>query len=130
MIRSLLRALGFGKPDALMPRPPFEAGDLLSIITDDNQFGVVKVLAADAVGVHARLYVQRFARRPHANELGEFSTAPFGPEYGNPFSIGHMPLSHASFATWQPELIVRGQPVVEEELEGFRMWLKAEAGYF
>lgn len=102
----------------------------MSVVTDDGQFGVVKVLVADAGGVHARLYIQRFGRRPHANELGELSTAPFGPEHANRFSIGHMPLGHASFAGWEPELIVGGQAVAEEELEGYRMWLDAEAGYF
>jgi hypothetical protein len=105
-------------------------GDLVSVVTDDGSFGVIKVLATDEGGVHARLYVQRFDRRPLPDELGELSTAPFGPEHGNPFSIGHMPLSHTSFGGWQPELIVRGTGVAEEELEGYRMWQEAEAGYF
>lgn len=108
----------------------FRGGDLVSVVTDDGRFGVIKVLVADEGGIHARLYVQRFDRRPRPTDLGALSMAPFGPEYGNPFSIGHMPLSHSSFAGWQPEIIVRGSTVLEEELEGYRMWQDAEAGYF
>ena len=108
----------------------FHAGDLVSVVTDDQQFGVVKVLAVDAGGVHARLYVQRWERRPTLEELGELSTAPFGPEHANPFSIGHMPLSHQTFVAWQPILITSRTSVDEDELEGYRMWQEAEAGYF
>ena len=108
----------------------FEPGDLVSVVTDDERFGVVKVLAVDRGGVHARLYVQRFEARPGAEEVGELSTAPFGPEYENPFSIGHMPLSHQTFAAWQPVLIRPGASVDEDELDGYRMWQDAEAGYF
>jgi len=91
---------------------------------------VAKILAADERGVHARLYVQRYDHRPAKEELSELSTAPFGPGHDNPFSIGHMPLSHGSFAGWDPRLISRDSPVEEEELEGYRMWQEAEAGYF
>jgi hypothetical protein len=105
-------------------------GDLVSVITDAGRFAVMKVLAADAGGVHVRLYVQRFDRRPGPAGLGELSTAPFGPGHDHPFSIGHLPLSHASFATWQPELITRGPAVTEEELDGYRMWQDANGGYF
>jgi hypothetical protein len=108
----------------------FGSGDLVSVVTDDGRFGVIKILVADEGGVHARLYVQRFDQRPGPTDLDELSTAPFGPEHGNPFSIGHMPLSHASFAGWQPAIIVRGSTVLEQELEGYRMWQDAEAGYF
>jgi hypothetical protein len=94
-----------GQPHA--PDYGFVRGDLVSVVTDEG-FGVVKVLAADEHGVHAR---------------------PFGPEH-KPFSIGHMPLSHASFAGWAPQLIRRGEPVAEEELDGYRMWQEAEGGYF
>lgn len=84
------------------------SGDLVSVITDDGLFGVAKILAADDGGVHARLYVQRFERRPQVGDLGELSTAPFDPEHDNPFSIGHIPLSHHSFGGWEPEIITRG----------------------
>jgi hypothetical protein len=111
-------------------RDVFAPGDLVSVMTDDGRFGVMKVLAVDERGVHARLYVQRFARRPGPADLGELSMAPFGPGHDNPFSIGHMPLSCSSFAAWQPELISRGSVVAEDELEGYHMWQEAKGGYF
>ena len=102
----------------------------MSVVADDGTFAVAKILVADAGGVHTRLYVQRFDHRPRQNELGGLSIAAFGPGYDNPFSIGHLPLSHDAFAAWQPELITRGAAISEEELEGYRMWLEAEGGYF
>src|SRR3712207_1263982 len=103
MIRRLLSAIGLGARDtADGARGPFAAGDLVSVETDRGEYGVMKILATDARGVHARLYVQRFARRPRPEDVGELSTAPFGPGHDHPFSIGHMPLSHLTFARWQP----------------------------
>jgi hypothetical protein len=128
MIRALLRRIGFGSRTPSMPFTP-AAGQLVSVETDDGQYGVMKILAADRDGVHARLYVQRFPVRPSSGSLGDLSLAAFGPEHENPFSIGHMPLSYTSFAGWRPELIGH-EAVREEELDGYRMWEEAEGGYF
>jgi hypothetical protein len=87
------------------------------------------VLAVDAGGVHGRLYVQRFAARPSMADAGELEVAPFGPEHDAPFSIGHMPLSHRAFASFQPQ-VMGEQPVTEEELDGWHMWRDASGGYF
>lgn len=129
----LRRLFGRGpKPtrvERLTSHDPFLPGDLLSVVMEEG-FAVVKVLATDSEGVHARLYVQRFAQRPARDDLGELTTAPFGAGHDNPFSIGHVPLSHQSFAGWQPELLARGELVAEEELEGYLMWQDAEGGYF
>jgi hypothetical protein len=102
---------------------------LVTVSTDDGQFGVGKVLKVDHGGVHLRLYVQRFTRRPAFAELPELSTAGFGPGFDNPFSIGHLPLSFKAFSAWQPEFLAHGD-VLSDELEGYQMWLEAEAGYF
>lgn len=107
----------------------FRAGDLLSV-TAEGQFGVVKVLAIDAEGVHLRLYQERFDSRPLSVDgemltLGSMFAAP-----GEPFSIGHLPMSHASFAGWEPQLIRSDGMVGEHELEGYRGWKEAEGGYW
>lgn len=130
MIRNLLERLGFGPRGSRggQPETPI-AGDLWSVVTDDGLYGVAKILAVDGAGVHARLYVQRFQTRPAPEEIGELTLAPFGAGHDVPFSIGHMPLSRATYAEWQPELIARGS-VDEDELEGFRMWEEARGGYF
>jgi hypothetical protein len=112
------------------PESHLAPGDLVSVLCDDGLHGVVKVLAVDRQGVHARLYVQRFEQRPCQVEVRELSTAPFGQGHDNPFSIGHMPLSHAAFAAWQPQTLARGEAVAEEELEGYRTWQEAKGGYF
>jgi hypothetical protein len=132
MIQRLFRALGLAlrRKRPLAGGLPLTAGDLLSIPEEDGRFSVAKILAVDERGVHVRLYVQRFEQLPLRVDPAHLSTAPFGPGHENPFSIGHMPLSHATFATWQPELIARGTAVVDEELEGYRMWLDAKGGYF
>jgi hypothetical protein len=131
MIRRLLDTLGFRRQTS-MPTPAGMspgAGDLFSVVTDDGRYGVMKVLAVDERGVHARLYVQRFDQRPQLAGLGELSLAPFTPDGSNPFSIGHVPLSHQSFAGWRPQLITRAR-VDEEELDGYRTWQDGEGGYF
>jgi hypothetical protein len=120
------------RPDdaaALPPRPPFNAGDLVSVLTEDGQFGVMKVLVVDNQGVHVRLYAQRFKERPQASNLHDLSTAPVETEHGNPFSFGHLPFTCPSFLTWEPQT-VGSEPVTEEELKGYRMWQKADGGYF
>jgi hypothetical protein len=40
-----------------------------------------------------------------------------------------MPLTYEAFAGWQPSPLYR-EPVLEEELEGYRMWQEADGGYF
>lgn len=105
------------------------AGQLLSVLTDDGRYGLMKLLAVDRGGVHARLYVQRFGTRPSVADVGELALAAFGPGHDNPFSIGHMPISYRSFAGWEP-LPVGEQPVTEAELDGYRTWQEASGGYF
>ena len=89
----------------------------------------MKILARDRQGVHVRLYVQRFSVRPRSLPHENLTTAPFGAEHANPLSIGHLPLSFASFAGWQPQQLAK-QEVDEDELEGYRMWQEANGGYF
>jgi hypothetical protein len=124
MLRSRRRS---DDPDGM--HPSIAAGNLVSVRVDDGRFGVMKVLAVDDRGVHVRLYVQRFGRRPAADELGELSIVPPSPEEDVPLSIGHLPLSYRSFAGWQPETIT-AQSVLDEDLEGYRIWKDAQGGYF
>lgn len=110
-------------------KPALNAGDLLSVLTEDGQFGIMKVLTVDDRGVHVRLYAQRFKERPHPSDLHDLSTMSALSEHGNPFSFGHMPFSYSSFLSWEPQA-VGSQPVSEDELRGYRMWQEAKGGYF
>ena len=127
MLRNILN---FFRSDAPVSRSlALEAGDLVSVESDNDLFAVAKILVKDAHGVHVRLYVQRFNERPLQVNVTDLDTAPYGPDHDFPFSIGHMPLAFPSFDTWQPELISRGNPVIEEELVGYRIWQEG-GGYF
>ena len=118
-----------GEGDSSSPKTPFKAGDLLSVLAEDGQFGVIKVLAVDDVGVHARLYTQRFSARPQLSDLHGLSIMPVFLEHGNPFSFGHMPFRTSSFDSWEPQVIGFEQ-VTEEELAGYHLWRKENGGYF
>lgn len=114
------------------PEPPpfdWQPGDLFSIPMDEGGFAVGKLLAVDEVGVHVRLYVERFQERPAETEVGELSLAPFGAQHNNPFSIGHMPIRREGFSGMRPERCGH-RPVTEDELDGYGMWEEARGGYF
>ncbi len=117
-----------GEKDA-SPKTPFKAGDLLSVLAEDGQFGVMKVLAVDDYGIHVRLYTQRFSERPQHSDPHDLSIMPASLEHLNPFSFGHMPFRHSSFDSWEPQLL-GSEPVSEEELAGYRYWRKERGGYF
>ena len=108
----------------------FAAGDLVSIVSGDGDYGVVKLLVTDAIGVHVRLYQQRFPDRPSDVDPATLSLGPSMFAQDVPFSIGHIPLCHETFAGWQPVLMARGIAVEDRELQGYRGWEEAEGGYF
>ena len=108
----------------------FEPGDLVSVVTDDGGYGIVKLLVTDAIGVHARLYQQRFTDRPSAVDPTTLSLGPSMFAQDVPFSIGHIPLCYETFAHWQPVLLARGLAVEDREMQGHRGWEEAEGGYF
>ena len=43
------------------------------------------------------------------------------------FGIGHLPLSEATFETWEPAPI-QNESVIDDELVGVRMWKEDHAG--
>jgi len=107
------------------------AGDHVTIVGDSGvDYAVVKILAADAEGVHIRLYQERFATRPLQVDPARLTLGPIIPAEGVPLSIGHAPFSHDTFAQWGAVLLSRGSPVAESELAGYRDWQEAEGGYF
>ena len=106
-------------------------GDLVSVSTDEGDFGVMKILAVDQGGVHVRLYVERLQARPASRrDVPTLSIAPFGPGHNFPMSLGHVPLTHPSFHAWEP-VRLGVEDVEEDELEGYRIWETAGgSGYF
>ena len=129
MLRSLLRKLGLlrGTSAKAPASRSFHAGDLVSVVTSDGPFAVAKILAVDDVGVHIRLYAERFHQRPGAASVLQRSLGPNTD--GRPFSAGHLPLTSESFARWGPSFII-SEPVGHDELEGLRIWEEHRGGYF
>ena len=103
------------------------AGDLCSVVSDDETFGVVKVLAVDPDGFHVRIYREKFQWRPLQARSSDLSLGSVNDPQG--FGMGHLPLSRAAFGAWQPVFICR-EALVAEELDGYRMWQDASGGYF
>lgn len=102
-------------------------GGLYSVLAGPREFGVVKVLAFDKTGVHVRLYKNRFNSRPTRKNLPELRLGRID-EDGLP-GIGHLPIAKKIFYRWQPLFILQ-QEVMDDELEGYRVWEEAAGKYW
>jgi len=108
-------------------RLELRTGGLYSIAWGDGNYGAVKVLRVDNVGVHVRLFSDEWPARPKnlaSTELKIRSTL----EEGMP-GLGHLPTTRAVFDLWRPEFVAV-EAVAESELEGFYQWQEANGGYF
>lgn len=108
---------------------------LQAVGVDGLGFGVVKLLLSQFRGVHVRLYSNTYAERPTAidERTLELQKAPTGaametPPSG-PLGVGHLPLSHGTFASWRPQFFAMVL-VDPEELRGYEMWKLAKGGFF
>ncbi len=102
-------------------------GGLYSIANGNGKFGVVKILVLEANAVHVRIYKQTFRSRPTSVDPKSLTLGGINDKDG--FSIGHMPLSKETFASWQPVFLSQ-QSVSENELEGYKMWKDAPGKTF
>ena len=123
------RVISFRKAKTQSLCAPVHAGDIVSVVTGADKFGVMKILAVDDNGVHARLYVQRFAERPLLANINELTVAAFDPNNENILSLCHLPLTHDHFALWEPDVIT-SQPVTDDELGAYYKWLNTSGCYF
>lgn len=95
----------------------------------ESGYTIVKVLKLDTGGVHLRLYSNLYPNRPNQVDEAKLFMAGVGQDKNVPLSMGHLPISHQSAATWRMEFIQQSV-VTKEELEGYYMWKEAEGGYF
>ena len=109
--------------------PKFVEGGIYSVLCEQSNYLVVKVLKVDSVGVHVRVYSNVFAARPNNIDEGKLYLAGIDHKPEEALGMGHIPLAKKSFEQWQPQL-VKVVPVRDEELEGYKMWLDAKGGYF
>ncbi len=117
--------------DAIGATSRVRVGGLYSVPNDDGTYAVLKVLAADHIGVHLRRYGNVFVDPPAAVASAELSTAVelerLKDEPSTGMAIGHFPLAHQGFWEMGPVLI-QAETVEDEELEGYRIWLGVEPG--
>ena len=101
------------------------AGDVCSVASGGDGYGVVKVLAVESETVHVRVYKEKYGWRPERIETAALSLGSIHDPDG--FGIGHLPLSRPEFGGWEPVRINR-EKVADEELEGYRMWQESGGG--
>jgi hypothetical protein len=102
-------------------------GNVFSARGTSDEYVIAKILGIDSVGVHIRLYKEKFFKRP---VLIQTSTLTLGSINDNDgFGFGHLPIVRELFASWEPVLITT-ETLEEEELEGYKMWSDHNGGYF
>ena len=69
----------------------------------------------DAMGVHIRVYKNRFFSRPASVNFASLELGSFNDN--DSLSVGHMPLTHRGFAKWAP-VYITDSIVTADELEG------------
>ena len=97
-------------------------GDLCSVRSGDDRFGVVKILKLGDGVVHVRVYAKTYPDRPQEVADDELY---LGTVHDEEFGLGHLPLDATTFAKWEPE-VIRGTTLEAEELEGYEIWREAE----
>ena len=105
----------------------WRAGGLYSTADGKGRFSVVKILVLEPNAVHVRLYKQRFSSRPTSVDPASLTLGQLNDK--DSFSIGHLPLSKASFASWGPVFISQ-QSISDDELEGYKTRKEAKGGVF
>ena len=99
---------------------------LMTVKVNDDGYGAAKLLLADRKAVHLRVYSDRWDTPPDdidpwALRLDRMDSPVPG--------LGHIPLTHAAFATWQPafdRLVMIGP----SERGGYQTWLESGGGVF
>ena len=104
-------------------------GGLYVTAQEDGTFVPLKVLKLDDVGVHIRLYSNVYSDAP--SHIDESSLYMAGIDSGDaePLGVGHMPVSNEHFMDWNPKFVQQSS-VTADELEGYKVWLEAQGGYF
>jgi hypothetical protein len=106
---------------------PWKEGGIYSIDNGNGSFGIVKILKLDPGIVHVRVYRNTFPFRPFAINTHELTLGRVDDPQG--FGMGHLPMSEASFRSWNAALLAE-TAVSQEELEGYNMWKQAGGGVF
>jgi hypothetical protein len=102
-------------------------GGVYSVESGGGAFGVIKILKLEPSTVHVRVYKNKFSSRPTSLKLEELSLGSVKDSDG--FGMGHLPIAESEFAGWKPVLVVKSR-ILEDELEGYKLWKEAGGGVF
>jgi hypothetical protein len=116
-------ALLLGCSQQAQPRP----GALCTVDDGKGSYRIAKVLVVDEVGVHVRLYKNRWKERPEKVDASTLSLGGVDDKEG--MGMGHVPLTKRAFAAMKP-VVIGQEEVRKEELDGYHMWKDGSGGYF
>jgi hypothetical protein len=116
-------AFAFIRGRRLPADPP--VGALFASRDEDGMYSVYKVLAVDVVGIHVRIYSNRFSSRPSALNEPTLELKSID-SFEHP-GIGHLPLSREAY--WRMNhAFIQQSSVSKEELEGYEMFKESGGG--
>jgi len=104
-------------------------GGIYAIRQDDGSYTVLKILKLDELGVHVRLYSNKYTTLPKNIDESKLYMAGVDRNPSESLGMGHAPISKRSFSSWKAKFI-QTSTVRSDELEGYNMWLEAKGGYF
>lgn len=104
-------------------------GGLYSIRAEKGVYRVLKILKIDSIGVHIRSYSNWYDQAPDKIDESTLYMVGVDRKPEEALGSGHLPISRMSFARWGARF-VQQSTVTEGELDGYRIWLENEGGYF
>ena len=110
-------------------RSDIREGGLYCTPAEQGGYSILKILKIDEAGVHIRAYSNHYAIPPKKIDEAALYMVGVDRKPEETLGLGHVPISKKSFSQWKIKFVQQSS-VREEELEGFNMWLEAEAGYF
>jgi hypothetical protein len=117
LLSAAVALVGCSKEDAVKGNDrSIKVGGIYATPDRDGAWRIVRVLALDEQAVHLRSYTDRFTEPPKDVDLGKLK-----------WFIGHMPVAREGFEKEQ-RVFIKVVPVADEELEGYRLYLKAMNG--
>ncbi len=104
-------------------------GGLYYTPAEKGGYSVLKILKVDSGGVHVRIYSNAFDQPPEKVDEASLYLAGVDRKPNETLGMGHLPISKSSFSGWGA-VFIQKSTVTDGELEGYKMWLEAKAGYF
>lgn len=108
----------------------FVEGGLYASPRENKQgYNIIKILKIDNNGYHIRIYSNIFVNIPPDIDVSKLYMAGMERKEGEDLGMGHLPLSKANFENYQL-IFIKKVAVLEDELDGYKMWAEANGGYF